>query len=101
MTGSSGKRESKLKSTKTALTRFIFSAAGATVDQMASVLRDMGAPSVKMVDTAEMTLHSYGLESGLVIETGYEATFVVPIWNGRSISSAIQKIDIAGDDITS
>ncbi|XP_075258352.1 actin-like [Convolutriloba macropyga] len=67
---------------------------------MASVLRDMGAPSVKMVDTAEMTLHSYGLESGLVIETGYEATFVVPIWNGRSIRSAIQKIDIAGDDIT-
>ena len=62
---------------------------------------DMGALSVDLLDTASMTQYFYGLVTGLVIETGYEGTFIVPIHNSVPVREAIQQVKIAGLDITS
>ena len=70
-------------------------------DRMRSIMLNMGAPSVTLVNTALMTLRFSGRETGLVIETGGQGTFVVPVYQGSPIDSATVKVDVAGQDISS
>ncbi|XP_075253378.1 actin-6-like [Convolutriloba macropyga] len=75
-------------------------AASAMTDRMRSIMLNMGAPSVTLVNTALMTLRFSGRETGLVIETGSQGTFVVPVYQGSPIDSATVKVDVAGQDIS-
>ena len=55
--------------------------------------------SLIMMPTPLLTLFSVGLTSGLVIESGDGFSWVVPIINGKMIEHAIQKLQLAGQDV--
>jgi len=54
----------------------------ATENKLAEMMFELGMPEVTLVNTAEMTLLFAGLQTGLVIESGFQATFAVPVVDG-------------------
>ena len=48
---------------------------------------------------AVLALHSFGRTTGLVVESGENCTYTVPILEGSTISHAIQKNDIGGSTL--
>jgi len=63
-------------------------------------MKSLGSEVVGVEDTALMTLKFAGRSTGLVIESGHEATFVVPVVEGVPIESAIQYLKLGGQDVT-
>ncbi|XP_075262975.1 uncharacterized protein LOC142354543 [Convolutriloba macropyga] len=69
--------------------------------EMVDIMTSLGIPSVTLLSTALMTLAFAGLGStGLVIESGAEATFVVPIYRGVPMDDCTLAVKVAGVDIT-
>ena len=45
-------------------------------------------------------MFSSGLTTGLVAESGEGVTYTVPVFEGYALPHAMQKIDVAGQDVT-
>ncbi|MFO7797069.1 MAG: double zinc ribbon domain-containing protein [Promethearchaeati archaeon] len=56
--------------------------------------------SLIMVPSPILSCFSVGLTTGLVIESGDGITWIVPIINGQIIYQAVQKLNLAGMDIS-
>ena len=53
-----------------------------------------------IVNSSVLSLYAYGRTTGLVIDSGYASTTVVPVYEGYSIGWANGYLDIAGHEIT-
>jgi len=58
------------------------------------------AKSIIMVPSPILSCFSVGLTTGLVVESGDGETWVVPIINGQIIEQAVERITLAGIDVT-
>jgi actin len=56
--------------------------------------------SLTIMNTSVLSLFSTGKTSGLVVECGEGCSYSVPIFEGYALPHAINKIDVAGCDIT-
>lgn len=57
-------------------------------------------PALYFSVQAVLALYASGKTTGIVLDSGDGVTHTVPIFNGFAVSSAIQRIDLAGRDVT-
>ncbi|XP_078497463.1 beta-actin-like protein 2 [Lissotriton helveticus] len=70
-------------------------------EKMAEVLFEaFGVPALQVANTALLTLCSYGLISGLVIEAGAGVSYTAAVCQGELLKPATYRLDIAGRGIT-
>jgi len=50
--------------------------------------------------SAVLSLYSYGLETGLVVDSGHSVTYTVPVYEGYALPHGIERINIGGNDVT-
>ncbi|KAK6996524.1 actin family [Favolaschia claudopus] len=69
-------------------------------EKMASVMFEtFNVPAFYVQMPAVLSLY-YGKPTGLVIDSGHGASYVVPIYQGSALRHAIMPLDISGRDIT-
>lgn len=59
-----------------------------------------GFQSIIMVPSPILSCFSVGLTTGLVVESGDGITWIVPIINGQIIYQAVQRLNLAGMDVS-
>ena len=70
-------------------------------EKMCSVMfESLNIPSIYIGIQAVLSLYSSALTTGLVVDIGDGVTHVVPAFEGYALTHAIQRINIAGRDIT-
>eukprot|EP00029_Vermamoeba_vermiformis_P001960 TRINITY_DN1222_c1_g1_i1.p1 TRINITY_DN1222_c1_g1~~TRINITY_DN1222_c1_g1_i1.p1 ORF type:complete len:375 (-),score=70.72 TRINITY_DN1222_c1_g1_i1:70-1194(-) len=57
-------------------------------------------PAINISIGGVLSLYSSGRSTGLVVESGDGVTYTMPIHEGRVITSAINRIDLGGHDLT-
>lgn len=69
--------------------------------RMAEIMFDtFQVPAFYVALQAVLGLYSYGRVTGVVLDCGDGVSHTVPVYDGYSIANAIQKIDLAGRDVT-
>jgi actin len=57
-------------------------------------------PALYVATAPALSLYAHGSSTGIVLDCGYGVGQIVPIHNGRVISNAVTRIDVAGSDLT-
>ena len=57
-------------------------------------------PSLLILDQSRLSLFASGRRTGLVVDLGYQTTYIVPLYEGYPLSHAIRRMDIGGKHIT-
>lgn len=69
--------------------------------QMAQIMfESFSVPAFYVATKAVLTMYGHGRSTGLVIDSGYSATFTIPIVQGYVASRAVIKQDFGGVDLT-
>ncbi len=70
-------------------------------DTAAQVLFEtFNVPAVYMSIQAVLSLYASGRTTGIVLDAGDGVSHAVPVYEGFSISNSVQRIDVAGRDVT-
>ena len=64
------------------------------------LLNDLKCPGVYVSSNENMPLYSIGRITGLVVDSGYEKTDIIPIINGKIITEAVRSLSIGGYHVT-
>ena len=65
-----------------------------------TLLETFTVPAVFVADTPSLCLYAVGSSTGLVLESGYSATYAVPVIKGAVMHSAVTRLDLGGNDLT-
>ncbi|KAN0042437.1 hypothetical protein ACTFIV_005002 [Dictyostelium citrinum] len=57
-------------------------------------------PNFYLANQSVLSLYSKGRINGIVLDSGYNITYSVPIYQGHSIPNSINQLEIAGNSIT-
>ena len=70
--------------------------------EMAELLfESYDCPSIFFGTQGVLSLYSFGKTDGVVLESGDGVTQVVPVYNGYKLDHAVEKINFAGEDVSS
>jgi len=73
----------------------------ANCEKMAQIMFEtFNVPAFYVAIQAVLALYASGRTTGIVLDSGHEVSYTVPIYEGLALPHAIQKIDIAGQDLT-
>jgi len=65
-------------------------------EKMAQIMFEtFNVPGLYIANQAVLSLYSAGKFSGIVVDSGYDFTYFVPIFDGCSLSHAIIRLDLA------
>ncbi|KYQ91367.1 actin [Tieghemostelium lacteum] len=64
------------------------------------MFESFSVPSLYIGNQSAMTLYSYGQTTGLIVDSGYDQTSIVPIYQGLIMPRAIEKLPIGGHQLT-
>lgn len=69
--------------------------------RMAEIMfEEFKVKSLQVMNTAALSMYSTGKVSGLVAESGEGITYTVPIFEGYALPHAMEKLELAGKDVT-
>eukprot|EP00475_Leptophrys_vorax_P016996 TRINITY_DN23500_c0_g3_i1.p1 TRINITY_DN23500_c0_g3~~TRINITY_DN23500_c0_g3_i1.p1 ORF type:complete len:380 (+),score=66.65 TRINITY_DN23500_c0_g3_i1:25-1164(+) len=70
-------------------------------DKMTEIMfENFGVPSLYLANAAVLALYASGRFTGVVLQSGENATHVVPVYEGYAISQNIVRIDLNGRQLT-
>lgn len=70
-------------------------------ERMMEMLFDkFSVPATWVAIQAVMSLYSYGRTTGVVVDSGDGVTHVVPVYEGFALPHAVQRMDLAGRDLS-
>ena len=64
------------------------------------MFESFSVPGFFIASSPTLCLYASGRQTGCVLESGYGATHAVPIYEGYTLSHAVQRLEIAGMDVT-
>mmetsp|Transcript_8491 Transcript_8491/g.12501 ORF Transcript_8491/g.12501 Transcript_8491/m.12501 type:complete len:321 (-) Transcript_8491:74-1036(-) len=64
------------------------------------LLEKFDAPAIDFVDHSVLALYANGSTTGCVVDSGYDITSIVPIYEGYVLQHATRSINLGGIDIT-
>uniref|UniRef100_A0A7S1ZHT0 Actin n=1 Tax=Ditylum brightwellii TaxID=49249 RepID=A0A7S1ZHT0_9STRA len=64
------------------------------------LLEKFDAPAIDFVDHSVLALYANGSTTGCVVDSGYDVTSIVPIYEGYVLQHATRSINLGGIDIT-
>ena len=71
-------------------------------EQMCRIMfDDFNVPAMYIQTPAVLSIYAAGRTTGIVVESGDDVTHAVPIFEGHQIPDTINKIELAGRDLTS
>ncbi|ORZ14273.1 actin family [Lobosporangium transversale] len=70
-------------------------------ERMTQIMFDtFNVPAFYLSNQAALSLVAVGRTTGIVLDSGYNATYAVPIYEGYALPHAVLRLDLAGRDLT-